>query len=290
MSSIEESVASVFKMDASLGPNKSTVITDCLSDEMKRRHVGLLSNDLDDIDEHIGSPLSSSPVITSSGFASALVAPASPRTGFLSPRLIGLGKSKSQDQTAALQIMRTPSQVPDILAPNLSLSSPIQSKPTLGRGLTVGGSPNVDRQVANPRTSWLKVAEVPVEVTPLHYVTGGVVTEYLGAVSMHFIRESKGGEAAEFHRFVTECNAIARAHVASLGGNAMLAYRAVPAESGGRVYKSQVYNVISLSGSAVKVEYRSSGTAAERVASFRKISRGQEKPGGPLSKKRSTSF
>ena len=291
---IEGGASSLFVAEPSIGQNRATVIVDRLSDEMKRLHLGCSdsqkeSNAPDPPTSNTGSP--------DSPKGSQFVPPPSampnysPRGrtlstlgDFLSPRpllLLNRGRtegfatphhhertdsSPGSPTTSALMALRngpSPAQMIPSLQPNKPSQQPQTPEPK---------SDDYSLQDIEPTAHhghhFLNVGEVPVEVTPLHHVTGGNVVEYLGSVSMHFIRESSGLEAAEFHRFVTECNAIARAHVASLGGNAMLAYRAVPAESGGRVYKSQVYNVISLSGCAVKVEYSShESNAANRTRS-----------------------
>ncbi|CAM9828810.1 unnamed protein product, partial [Phaeothamnion confervicola] len=99
-----------------------------------------------------------------------------------------------------------------------------------------------------------------VEMTPLGRVPGTRVARYLGSVSLHFIKESwsaaagGGGVAGFFQVFMTEVNAVVRAHVAALGGNAMLSYRLRPQESGGKTSKNVLYNMITVSGDAAVIE------------------------------------
>ena len=232
--SVQDGVAKTFLRQ--LGKYQSTVIVDKLSDEIRRLHLGLSNKSESVIDErlyHDTDIPDNLPPVTA---------------------IVPVDKDLSINSNT-----------------NVSFLRPLSSRFKL-RTLSMGsGSTSNLSSSQMASTNFMSADDVTIEITPLHHITGGNIAEYLGTVSMHFIRESRGAEADEFHRFVTECNAIARAHVASLGGNAMIGYRAVPAESGGRVYKSQVYNVISLSGCAVKVEYeedRSSGNKSRRNRSI----------------------
>lgn len=252
---VETGVSSMFR--PKIGQTRSTVIVDKLSEDMKRAHLGLDSNGSGrDSSEKVligsKSPTSerladlwprsppqekltdtvassSSPFILPAlpppanvAHGPANVAPGSPRgrtlSDILTPRpfmmrnrtegFVSLDSPRAPISTA-LNILKT---VPmGHLVPNLKQPAPPPSSKLSLRSMNTSSSHHV-----------IDVNERPVELTPLHHVTGGKVVEYLGTVSMHFIRESSGLEAAEFHRFVTECNAIARAHVLSLGGNAML--------------------------------------------------------------------
>lgn len=66
-----------------------------------------------------------------------------------------------------------------------------------------------------------------IELTPLSYIPGAHIQNYLGNLDFFFIREStsireNGGLNGFIHSFLSEVFAIVRAHVAGLGGNAMI--------------------------------------------------------------------
>ena len=68
-----------------------------------------------------------------------------------------------------------------------------------------------------------------VEISPMSYIPGYLVTDYLGNMNLFVIRETSsvrefGGISGFMHKFVAEVLALMRAHVAALGGNALLAF------------------------------------------------------------------
>ncbi|XP_075016794.1 C2 domain-containing protein 5 isoform X18 [Calonectris borealis] len=68
-----------------------------------------------------------------------------------------------------------------------------------------------------------------VKMTPLSFLPGAKITKYLGIINMFFIRETtslreEGGVSGFLHAFIAEVFAMVRAHVAALGGNAVVSY------------------------------------------------------------------
>ncbi|KFM57896.1 hypothetical protein X975_24912, partial [Stegodyphus mimosarum] len=68
-----------------------------------------------------------------------------------------------------------------------------------------------------------------VDITPLSYIPGKKIEQYLGDLDFFFIRESSsiresGGLNGFIQSFVAETLAIVRAHVSALGGNAMVGF------------------------------------------------------------------
>ncbi|KAJ0069432.1 hypothetical protein NL108_006023, partial [Boleophthalmus pectinirostris] len=68
-----------------------------------------------------------------------------------------------------------------------------------------------------------------VKMTPLAFLPGTRIIKYLGIINMFFIRETtslreEGGVSGFLHSFIAEVFAMVRAHVAALGGNAVVSY------------------------------------------------------------------
>ncbi|XP_076063001.1 C2 domain-containing protein 5 [Oratosquilla oratoria] len=99
-----------------------------------------------------------------------------------------------------------------------------------------------------------------VEITPLSYIPGARLDRHLGNLNFFFIREStsikeSGGLSGFMGSFVTEVLAMVRAHVAALGGNAMIAYFMSECGLHHTPHKNQGHCLINVGGDVVKVSY-----------------------------------
>lgn len=84
-----------------------------------------------------------------------------------------------------------------------------------------------------------------VDITTLSYIPGGKIEKYLGNLNFFFIREctsirESGGICGFVHSFISEVLSIVRAHVTSLGGNAMIAFYLNDLTLLDNVHKNQV--------------------------------------------------
>ncbi|XP_038666979.1 C2 domain-containing protein 5 isoform X14 [Scyliorhinus canicula] len=97
-----------------------------------------------------------------------------------------------------------------------------------------------------------------VEMTPLSFIPGAKIAKYLGIINMFFIRETtslreEGGVSGFLHAFIAEVFAIVRAHVAALGGNAVVSYIMKQCVFMENANKNQAQCLINVSGDAVNL-------------------------------------
>ncbi|KAM9375911.1 C2 domain-containing protein 5 isoform 2-T2 [Pholidichthys leucotaenia] len=95
-----------------------------------------------------------------------------------------------------------------------------------------------------------------VRMTPLSFLPGMRIIKYLGIINMFFIRETtslreEGGVSGFLHSFIAEVFAMVRAHVAALGGNAVVSYSMKECVLMENPNKNQAQCLINVSGDAV---------------------------------------
>uniref|UniRef100_A0A8D0BQF6 C2 domain-containing protein 5 n=1 Tax=Salvator merianae TaxID=96440 RepID=A0A8D0BQF6_SALMN len=117
-------------------------------------------------------------------------------------------------------------------------------------------SPLTEGQSRRPGSSGINSTVPVVKMTPLSFIPGAKITKYLGIINMFFIRETtslreEGGVSGFLHAFIAEVFAMVRAHVAALGGNAVVSYIMKQCVFMENPNKNQAQCLINVSGDAV---------------------------------------
>jgi len=99
-----------------------------------------------------------------------------------------------------------------------------------------------------------------INITPLPFVPGARVDHHLGNLNFFFIRESTsvrecGGISTFVQGFMAEVLGILRAHVASLGGNAVISYFMSECILSHTLHKNQAQCLINIGGDCVFATY-----------------------------------
>lgn len=95
-----------------------------------------------------------------------------------------------------------------------------------------------------------------IDITPQAFIPGAKIVRYIGSYNFFFIRETTsnremGGVCGFMHAFLAEVLSIVRANVASLGGNALVAYKMTQCVLMSNPHKNQCQCLINVSGDAV---------------------------------------
>jgi hypothetical protein len=103
-----------------------------------------------------------------------------------------------------------------------------------------------------------KTIDNGVEITNLSFVPNTRIDSYLGNLNLFLIREStqikeNGGLSGFMHSFFTEVLSLTRAHVKSLGGNALVSYKMNECVLLDNPHRNQGQALISIAGDVVKV-------------------------------------
>ncbi|XP_061677990.1 C2 domain-containing protein 5 isoform X4 [Syngnathoides biaculeatus] len=149
--------------------------------------------------------------------------------------------------SANIQLPSKTSGIPANTTVSSRVSSLERSSP-----LTEGRS----RSLRSNRCSFGGSSVTVVKMTPLSFLPATRVVKYLGIINMFFIRETtslreEGGVSGFLHSFIAEVFAMVRAHVAALGGNAVVSYSMKECVLMENPNKNQAQCLINVSGDAV---------------------------------------